>query len=160
MIIYKGIVLLQNCMNLQRDMEGSYSETCPTSRDAYQATSVKVEDVSDTEQEEAPLPLKYSGIKMEHVVSCMSVCPLLGTFHRYLELCIVFLISICRSLHMKYLHRTEWLLKRSLENVSTGLYIIAHCLWSTNSIWLIAVLTYLKLCFESEGYYLVEYDAV
>jgi hypothetical protein len=61
-------------MDLQKDMHCSPSETCPTSHDAYQATSMKVEDVSDTEQEEAPLPLRYSGIKMEHVVSCMSVC--------------------------------------------------------------------------------------
>jgi hypothetical protein len=74
MIIDKSIVLLQNCMDLQKDTEGPRSETCPTSRDAYQATSVKVEDVSDTEQEEDPVPLRYSGIKMEHMVSCMSVC--------------------------------------------------------------------------------------
>jgi hypothetical protein len=55
-------------------MQGSYIETCPVSCDANQITSIKVEDVSDTEAEEDPMALKYSGIKTEHVVSCMSVC--------------------------------------------------------------------------------------
>jgi hypothetical protein len=74
MMINKGIVLLQNCMDLQKDMQGSCSETCPVSHDANQITSIKVENVSDTEEEEDPVPLKYSGIKSEHEVSCMSVC--------------------------------------------------------------------------------------
>jgi hypothetical protein len=60
-------------MDLQEDMQGSYSETCPTSRDANQNISIKVEDVSGTE-EENPMPLRYSGIRMECAVSCMSVC--------------------------------------------------------------------------------------
>jgi hypothetical protein len=60
-------------MNFQ-DMQGSCSETFPASFDANQITSIKVEDVSDTEAEEDPMPLKYSGIKTEHVVSSMSVC--------------------------------------------------------------------------------------
>jgi hypothetical protein len=59
------VVQLQNCMTLQ-DMQGSCSQTCPASCDAIQITRIKVEDVSDTEAEEDPMP--------EHVVSCMSVC--------------------------------------------------------------------------------------
>jgi hypothetical protein len=74
MMIDKGIVLLQNCMDFQKDMQDSCSEMCPTSRDANQIINVKVEDVSHTEEEEVPVPLKYSGIKTELVVSCMSVC--------------------------------------------------------------------------------------
>jgi hypothetical protein len=60
-------VFLQNRMDLQKDMQGSCSET-------NEIISIKVEDVSDTEEEEDPVPLKVSGIKTEHVVSFMSVC--------------------------------------------------------------------------------------
>jgi hypothetical protein len=72
MMIDKGVVLLQNCMDLQ-DTQGSCTEACPASSDANQITSITVEDVSDTEEEDS-VPLKYSGIKTEHAVSCMSVC--------------------------------------------------------------------------------------
>jgi hypothetical protein len=62
------VLRLQNFMDLQ-GIHGSGSETC----DAIQITRIKVE-VSDTEEGEYLVPLKYSGIKPEHVVSCMSVC--------------------------------------------------------------------------------------
>jgi hypothetical protein len=74
MIIDDGTVLLQNCMDFQKDMQGSCSESCPTSCDANQIVSIKVEDVSDIEEEEDPLALRYSGIKTEPEVSCMTVC--------------------------------------------------------------------------------------
>jgi hypothetical protein len=51
------------------------------SRDANQIMSIKVEDVSDTEKEENHMQLRFSGIKAEHEVSCMSVS-LLGRFPR------------------------------------------------------------------------------
>jgi hypothetical protein len=73
MIIDKATVLLQTCMVFQKDMQGSCSERCPTSCDANQIISIKVEDVSDIEEED-PLALRYSGIKTEPEVSCMSVC--------------------------------------------------------------------------------------
>jgi hypothetical protein len=73
-MIDKGIMHLQNCMDLQKDMQGSCSETCPTSHDADQIISIKVEDVSGTEQVENPVPFGYPGIKAEHDVSCMPVC--------------------------------------------------------------------------------------
>jgi c-di-GMP-binding flagellar brake protein YcgR len=72
------VVVLQNCRDLQKVMQGSCGETCPESHDANQIISIKVEDVSDTEEEEEeeedPMSLKYSRIKSEHEVSCMSVC--------------------------------------------------------------------------------------
>jgi hypothetical protein len=75
MMIDKDIVLLQNCMDLQKEMDGSCSETCQTSRDANQIISIKFEDVSDIEEEEDPVPLRYSGIKTERVVSlCLCQC--------------------------------------------------------------------------------------
>jgi hypothetical protein len=66
------VVLLQNCRDLQKDMQGSCGATCPASCDAIQITRIKVEDVSDIEEED-PMPLKVSRIKREHEVSCMSV---------------------------------------------------------------------------------------
>jgi hypothetical protein len=72
-MIDKAIVLLQNCMVFQKDMQGSCSETCPTSCDANQSTSIKVEDVSIAEEEEDSVALRYSGIKTEHTVSCKSL---------------------------------------------------------------------------------------
>jgi hypothetical protein len=73
-IIDKGTVLLQNCMDLLKDMHGSCSETCPTSCDANQIISIKAEDVPDTEEEEDSVPLGYFGVKTEHVVSlCLYV---------------------------------------------------------------------------------------
>jgi hypothetical protein len=73
-MIDKGVVLLQNYMDLRKDIHGSCSETSPLSHDANQIISVKIEDVSDIEEEKDPVPFIYSRIKTEHVVSCMSVC--------------------------------------------------------------------------------------
>jgi hypothetical protein len=73
-MIDKGVVLLQNCMDLQKDMQCFCRETCPTSRDANQIICTKLEDVSDIEEERDPVLLRYSGIKADRAVSFMSVC--------------------------------------------------------------------------------------
>lgn len=63
-----GTMVLQNCMDLERDVPGSCRETCPTScHDANQVMNIKVEQISDVEEEEDPL--KFPRIKTEHVVS-------------------------------------------------------------------------------------------
>jgi hypothetical protein len=130
-MIDKGIVLLQNCLNLQKEMQGSCSETYPASHDANQITRIKVEDVSDTEEEENPVPLKYSGIKTEHVVSCMSVS-LLSRFHRCPELPVVFLTSISLSVHMRPLYYAEWIMKSPLLNVEWFYFVGHHFVKSTS----------------------------
>jgi hypothetical protein len=92
-MIDKGTVVLQNCMDFLKVEPASCSETCPTSfHDGNHISDIKVE--------EDPVPVTFPGIQAEHEVSCRSVCPRLDTFHRYPELCIVFLISICCSIHM------------------------------------------------------------
>jgi hypothetical protein len=68
---------------------GSIAETYPTSDDGNEMIDINVE--------EDPVPVTFSGIKAEQEVSCISVCPLLGTFLKYPELCIVFLISVSLS---------------------------------------------------------------
>lgn len=87
-MIDKGTMVLQICTDFLKVEPGSVSETCPAfSRDGDHIIDIKVE--------EDPMPINFPGIKAEHEVSVMSVCPVLGTLHRYLELCIVSLISIC-----------------------------------------------------------------
>jgi hypothetical protein len=87
------IMLLRNCMVLQDKCESS-SETCPTSHDANEIISIKVEGVSYIEKEEDHVELRFSGIKTEHEVSCMSVS-LLGKFQKYPELRIVCHVRLC-----------------------------------------------------------------
>jgi hypothetical protein len=85
-------MVLQICTDFLKVEPGSISETWPSfSHDGDHIIYINVE--------EDPMPINFPGIKAEHKVSCMSVCPLLGTFHRYLELCIVFVISV-------YLHES------------------------------------------------------
>jgi hypothetical protein len=61
---YKGMLVLQDSAHSQEDVTGSCTETCPaSSHDAHQAINIKVEEVSDVEEEEDPV------IKVEHAVS-------------------------------------------------------------------------------------------
>jgi hypothetical protein len=72
----KGMLVLQDCMDLERCVPGPHSETYPTSsHDADQAMNIEVEDVSDIqrEEEEDPVPISYEAIKAEREVSCVSV---------------------------------------------------------------------------------------
>jgi hypothetical protein len=61
---------LQNDAGEGKDLPGSCSETCPvSSQDANRLVSVKVEVVSDTEQEEVPIQATWQAVKAEHKVS-------------------------------------------------------------------------------------------
>jgi hypothetical protein len=94
-------MVLQISTDFLKVEPGSDSETCPaSSQDGNQITGIKVEEASDTQEVEDPLLITLPEIKAEHEVSGMSACPLLGTFHRYPELCVVFLMSFCLSVHM------------------------------------------------------------
>jgi hypothetical protein len=62
----KGMLVLQACMNSQKSAPGSYIETCP----AYHSINMKVEEVSDVEEEEDPLQISFPGTEAEHAVSC------------------------------------------------------------------------------------------
>jgi hypothetical protein len=48
-------------------------EPNPTSCDASQAINIKVEEVSDAEEEVGPVPIKFPKIKTEPEVRCMSL---------------------------------------------------------------------------------------
>jgi hypothetical protein len=69
------MVVLQKCMDLMKVVPGSYSETHPTSYD-----DIKVEEVTDIQEEEEDPLLTFPVIKEQHEVSCMSLSPLLATF--------------------------------------------------------------------------------
>jgi hypothetical protein len=83
------VVAFQNCFNLLELVPGSYSETC---YNGNQVINIKVEEVTDIQEEENPVPETFPAIKAEHEVSCKSVCLLLGTFHTYPVLLIFFFV--------------------------------------------------------------------
>jgi hypothetical protein len=82
-MIDKGMVVLQNCMDLLEFVPASYSETNLTSADdVNQVMDIKVEDITNIqEEEEDPLSVRFP-VKAEHEVSYVCVCTLLGIFHK------------------------------------------------------------------------------
>jgi hypothetical protein len=86
-VIDKGMVVLQNYMDLQKDVPGLCSEMClSSSHDENQVINIKVE-ATDIQEDEHPMLITFPVIKAEHKVSCISV-----RFHKYPELLIVFLM--------------------------------------------------------------------
>jgi hypothetical protein len=82
----------------QKDEPGSHSEACPSlSHDGDQAVNIKIEEFSDTEDREDPVPVTIVGIKAEYEVSCMFLCPLVGIYHLHPELLVPFHICICHT---------------------------------------------------------------
>jgi hypothetical protein len=72
-------MLTHNCMDLQ-DIHGSSSETWPTSQDANEIISIKVEDALKVEsvlylekEVDDDVKLRFSGLKTEREVSCVSI---------------------------------------------------------------------------------------
>jgi hypothetical protein len=63
---------------------GEYSEPY----DVSQFLHVKIEE----EEEDDPPAVPFPVIKTQHEVSFMSVCPLSGTFHRYVDLPVLFML--------------------------------------------------------------------
>jgi hypothetical protein len=80
-------------MDSLKGESGSCTETCLTSAgDARAVLNIKVEEDTDIEEEEIPMPV-FCAIKVEQdEVSYVSLCPLLDTFHHYVELPFLFVI--------------------------------------------------------------------
>jgi hypothetical protein len=94
----KGMVVLQNRLDSQKDVPGLHSEACASSSHSDQVVNIKVEEVSDVEDGEDPVPMTFVEIKAEHEVSCMSsLCPLLGIYQSHSELPLLLLICICNT---------------------------------------------------------------
>jgi hypothetical protein len=101
-MIGMGTVVLQNYMDLRKDVPDSWSQTFPvSSNDANHFIDIKVEDVSAIDEEEDPLLVTSPPRKAdEGEVSCFSVYILLG------------FMSICLACQMSQLHYDEHILKR------------------------------------------------
>jgi hypothetical protein len=99
-VICKDVVL-QKYTNLEKDVPGPCHEMYPTCDESCQAKSIKAEEVLYAEEEEDPVPITFLKIKAEAEVSCMSVCPVLGRYHRYAEMPVVCMISISLTVHMR-----------------------------------------------------------
>jgi hypothetical protein len=84
------MMVLQNYTNSENILVGLYGETYPACHDANQTMNIKAEEVSDAKEEEHPVPKTFPQIKVEPEVRYMSVCPLLGRYHRYAEMPIAF----------------------------------------------------------------------
>jgi hypothetical protein len=55
------------------ELRDTCGEPNPTSRVASQVISIKVEEVSDAEEEVGPVPISFPEIKTEPEVRCMSL---------------------------------------------------------------------------------------
>jgi hypothetical protein len=73
--------------------------------DGDQTVNIKVEEVSDVEDEDS-VPMTFVEIKVEHEVSCVTFCPLLGICYSHPELPVLILVPIVAK---KRTNRTEWL---------------------------------------------------
>jgi hypothetical protein len=64
-LIDKDMMVLQNHTNSEMDVQDPSGETNPTSHDASQAIIMKVEEVSDAEEEAGPVQISFPKIKSE-----------------------------------------------------------------------------------------------
>jgi hypothetical protein len=69
----KDMMVLQKLTNSEMEVQDPCDEANPTSRDASQAINIKVEEVSDAEEEAGPVPITFSKIKAEPEVRYMSL---------------------------------------------------------------------------------------
>jgi hypothetical protein len=68
-------MVLQNCTNSENVLVGPYGEMYPASHDANQAMKIKMEEVSDPQEEAHPFRITIQEMKAELEVSlcfCMS----------------------------------------------------------------------------------------
>jgi hypothetical protein len=72
-MIDKESMVLQNHTNSLMEVRDPCDETNPTARDASHTINIKVEEVSDAEEEEGPVPITFPEIKVEPEVRCMSL---------------------------------------------------------------------------------------
>jgi hypothetical protein len=109
-MINEDILILQNTMGFSQAGPDSYSETCLTSsRDGSQFVSIKVEEVTDMQEEEDPLLITFPVTKAELWVSCKCGCYLahLPSIQNWVLTCSLLLV-VCPVLEV---HSHEWILK-------------------------------------------------
>jgi hypothetical protein len=72
-MIAKNVIFLQNCKNTVMELRDPCDEPNPTSSDASQAINIKIEEISNAEEEVGPVPISFPKIKAEPEVRCMSL---------------------------------------------------------------------------------------
>jgi hypothetical protein len=72
-MIDKDVTVLQNYTNSVMEVQDPCGEANATSVDASHAIYIKVEEFSDAEEEEVPVPIPFSEIKAEPEVRRMSL---------------------------------------------------------------------------------------
>jgi hypothetical protein len=72
-MIDKDVMVLQNHTYSAMELWDPCGEMNPTSGDASQPMNIKVEEVSDAEEEVGPVPITFPKIKTEPEVRCMSL---------------------------------------------------------------------------------------
>ena len=69
-----SVVVIQNCMDLQDGVFGSYSEACATAcHESSEVTCVTVREVPDMREEEDEESVLSVAVKTEREVSCVYV---------------------------------------------------------------------------------------
>jgi hypothetical protein len=72
-MIGKDMMVLQNHTNSEMEVQDPCGETNTTSHDARQAINIRVEEVSDAEEEAGTVPIPFPKIKADPEVRCMSL---------------------------------------------------------------------------------------
>jgi hypothetical protein len=72
-VIGKDVMVLQNHTNSEMEVQDPCDETDTTSHDTSHGVNIKVEEVSDAEEEADPVPISFPKIKAEPEVRCMSL---------------------------------------------------------------------------------------
>jgi hypothetical protein len=72
-LITNDVMVLQNLTNSTMDLRDPCGEPIPTTAEASQAINIKIEEVSDAEEEVGPVPITFPKIKAEPQVRYMSL---------------------------------------------------------------------------------------
>lgn len=95
----KAMVVLQNFMDSLKVVPGPCNQTC---HDENQVINIKAEEVTDFQEEEDSFITTFPEIKVEHEVSFMGVCMLVGTFVTCLELHIIGHVACLENMRNVY----------------------------------------------------------
>jgi hypothetical protein len=106
-MIERYMTVLQNHTKLEKEVQFPCGETYPTSHEESHAISVKVEAVSDAEEEEEPLPITFPKIKAEPEVRCMSLYGHCRADLETAEMRVAFVVPVLMFLNMEELYTID-----------------------------------------------------
>jgi hypothetical protein len=96
------MMILQISRDILKVEPGLYRETCvSSSHDGYEATDVKVEQISYIEEDENPVPIMFPAVKAEREVSLCWCVHCWAHFTDIQNCFFVLIISTCLALYIK-----------------------------------------------------------